>query len=288
LAAGPVFSQQGPEPVLPAELPAELPAGLSAALPAEMPGFGGGFGVNCAIRPLQVVNVAAPVNGIIARVHVKPGQRVRAGDPLVTFDTEIARTDLAMAKARAADASAVEIAGRRSEGLGLRVDRLRVARESRAIPEADYEAAVMERDIALGELAKAEAERRFAQIEAERSRQIVEKSVVRSPVDGTVGEGLIDPGEAPGGDQSIATITVSDPLRVEAYVPTAMVAEFIARPAFHAEIAGGREDLTLDYVSAVADLSSATLSVFFLLHAPDVLPGLDCRIAPLSPAPNGD
>ena len=125
-AAPPALAQQ-------AQATLATPPGLDDALAS------GPFAqsVNCAIRPVQVVNVAAPVNGIIAEVHVKPGQAVRTGDALVTFDTDIARTDLAMAEAKAANTSSVEIAQRRLTGLSRRVERLQKARQSRAISEAD-------------------------------------------------------------------------------------------------------------------------------------------------------
>ena len=248
-------------------------AGLGAAMD---------WGVNCAIRPLRVIEVAAPVNGIIAEVHVRPGQKVRAGDPLVSFDTDIAKIDLAMAEVRAADTSAIEIAERRLQGLNLRAERMTKARESNAVSEADYDAAILERDLAAGELAAAKADLAEAQIEAERNRTALDKAVVRSTVDGTVGEGLIDPGETPSANQPIATITETDPLRIEAYVPTQALAEFIARPSHKAAIAGTLYDVEMDYVSAVADLSSDTVSVFFTLRAAEIIPGLDCSIPPLT------
>ena len=103
-------------------------------------------------------------------------------------------------------------------------------------------------------------------------------------------EGLISPGETPGAEQPIATITVTEPLRIEAYVPTSALAEFILVPAHRVAIAGTVHVVTLDYVSAVADLSSSTVSVFFTLRAPQVIPGLDCTMpqTPLNPAIPGD
>lgn len=275
-----------PAPLAVAEPNAPQAAGASFPPFADLDP-GAGAGLNCAVRPLQVVNVAAPVNGIIAKVHVRPGQTVQAGQLLVSFDTTIAETDLALAEAREKDTSALFMADRKLQGLNAKLARLDQARASRAIPEADYEAAALDRDMAQGELAKARADHDEATIQADRARKVVDISQVHSPVAGTVAEGLIDPGEQPDKDQPIAVITVTDPLRIEAYVPAAELAAFLARPRIQARIGPGLYDLTRDYVASVADVSSGTVSVFFTLHAPQVLPGLDCVIPPLTTAFGG-
>ncbi len=43
--------------------------------------------VACTIQPHDIREFAAPIEGVIAAVHVQPGDRVQTGDPLVTFDT---------------------------------------------------------------------------------------------------------------------------------------------------------------------------------------------------------
>lgn len=262
------LAQQAPTPYDPTPF-AQPWTGVGAG--AEMP-------VSCAVRASREVKVAPPVSGVIETVEVRPGQQVAAGDVLVRFDAALGRAELALAEARAADASARDSAATRVAALQVRLARLERALKSRAISESEVETARLDLDSARGDLARAEAELHLAALEADRVRLGVERSVVRSPVAGTVAEALIDPGEAPDAQQPIATITVTDPLRVEAYVPAAEVPAFIAASDFRARIGGAEHGLDFDYAAPLADVSSSTISVFFTLQAPGLLPGLDCVI----------
>lgn len=243
------------------------------------PGWGGGYtGGSCTIRPLQTVDVVAQVTGVVAQVKVVPGQVVSTGDVIAVFDSDVATADLAVAQARADDRSAIDLAQTRHDGLAQRVARLERAHARRAISTSDLEAARLELDIATGELAQARNRHDLAQLEADRVRIALGKTTILSPVDGQITADLIDPGESPGIDQPIATIIVTDPLRVEVFVPTSELRAFTAQDTHHAMIQGERYALEYDYTSVVADYSSSTVSVFFKLRADDVLPGFDCRI----------
>ncbi len=260
-----------------------------AGLAQQPPGWGApGFAmpVSCAVRALREVRVAAPVGGVIESVEVRPGQQVAAGDVLARFDAGLGRAELALAEARAADTSVRDTAAARIGALTSRLARLERALGSRAVSEAEVETARLDLEIARGDLARAEAELRFAALEADRVRLGVEKSVVRSPVAGTVGEMLIDAGEAPDSQQPIAVVTVTNPLRVEAWVPAAAAPAFLSASDYRARIGGTERVLDFDYAAPMADVSSGTISVFFTLTAPDLLPGLDCTI--IAPPPGGE
>lgn len=251
----------------------------AAAQVTPPPGWPGAApGKSCTIRPLQEVEVVAQVSGVLAQVLVTPGQVVSAGDVIAVFDNDVAVADLAVAQARADDHSAIDLAQTRYDGLALRLERLERAHARQAIATSELEAARLEMDIAAGELAQARQARALAQLEADRVRIALDKTTIYSPVAGQVAAGLIDPGESPRMDQPIATIIVTDPLRVEAFVPTQELREFVAQEAHVATIQGARYALEYDYTSVVADYSSSTVSVFFKLSADDVLPGFDCRI----------
>lgn len=255
---------------------AEKTAGLTP--PAGWADGGAGFGgVPCTISPLQTVDLAAPFAGIIEKVLVKPGQSVAKGDVIAQFDAAAARSELAIAELRAHSTKSLEIAKSRAAGLQKRLDRLTSAQSSRAVPAAELENAQLESDVAAGEVQRENEVILLAKLEADRARILVEKSTVTSPVSGSIGETLIDPGETPG-QAPIATIYVTDPMKIEAYLPTNAVASFLQKTSYHAEIAGKSYAVTLDHRANVADLSSNTLSVFFRISAPDVLPGYDCKI----------
>lgn len=233
--------------------------------------------IPCTISPWQTVELAAPMVGVIERVLVKPGQAIKKGDLIAVFESGTARNDLALAEFKANSTKGLDIARSRLAGLEKRLDRLMAAQSSRAVPAADLENAQLEVDIARGEVLRESDAIAFAELEVQRARHMVNKASVLSPVNGSVGETLIDPGESPG-QEPIATIYVNDPLKIEAYLPTNAVADFLKNSSYSAEIAGKSYPITFDHRANVADLSSNTLSVFFQISAPDVLPGFDCKV----------
>lgn len=238
--------------------------------------------MNCAIRPMSVVEIAAPGPGVVREVRVKPGQEVKEGDVLAIFDQDVAAAELALAEARAADTSAYDAAMIRLSGLKKKLERLDQARLRRAISEAEFESAELELAAAEGEVAKQDAALNLAELEAERARAVLSKATVTSPVDGIVGEDPIDPGESPS-SKPIVTLYVVKPLRVETYVPTLQLPVFLAKGDFAVIVSGNQAEpvpVALDHVSQVADLSSDTQSVFFLLDTPGVLPGYKCQMVP--------
>lgn len=243
---------------------------------SEKLGAGANF-VPCTISPWQTVNLAAPMVGVIERVLVTRGQAIKKGDLIAEFESGTARNDLALAEFKAGSTKGLDIARSRLAGLEKRLDRLTAAQSSRAVPAADLENAQLEVNVAKGEVLRETDAIAFAQLEVTRARHVLEKARVFSPVTGNVGETLIDPGETPG-QEPIATIYVIDPLKIEAYLPTNFVADFLKNTSYTAEIAGKSYPITFDHRASVADLSSNTLSVFFRISAPDVLPGLDCKI----------
>ncbi|TAG20459.1 MAG: HlyD family efflux transporter periplasmic adaptor subunit [Rhodobacterales bacterium] len=243
----------------------------------------GNVPVNCAIRPLQVVELAAPFAGVVRKVFVRPGQQVAAGDPIAEFDDDLTRASYEAALARTTLSAALEATRRQKEALARKVERLRSGVERRIVSQADLEAAELELAQAEGAVGRELDLLQMARIEAEQAKIALDKAVVVSPVAGQIGEDLIDQGEAPT-QKPIAVIYVNDPLRVEAFVPTAGLAAFLARDNFEIVINGNFAQpvpVTLDYVSQVADLSSNSQSVYFILDAPGMIPGYQCVIPPL-------
>jgi RND family efflux transporter MFP subunit len=243
----------------------------------------GNVPVNCAIRPLQVVELAAPFAGVVRKVFVRPGQQVAAGDPIAEFDDDLTRASYEAALARTTLSAALEATRRQQEALSRKVDRLRSGVERRVVSQADLEAAELELAQAEGAVGRELDLLQMAKIEADQAKIALDKALVVSPVAGQIGEDLIDQGEAPT-QKPIAVIYVNDPLRVEAFVPTAGLAAFLARDRFEIVVNGDFAKpvpVTLDYVSQVADLSSNSQSVYFILDAPGMIPGYQCVIPPM-------
>lgn len=276
-AAGLLLLALAAEPVQ-AQSPTGMPADFSDYLP-------GGMGpnsadINCTIKPLQMVDISSQVRGIAKEVLVRPGQLVEPGQPLVALDTEIAAAEARLAEAKAEADATLQSTIINRDGLKTKTERLKKAMEKKAVSVADYEAAALELALATNAVHREEQLLRVARLEYEKTKLLIDKSTIRSPVKGMVGENLIDPGESVS-DKPIATIFVTQPKRVEAFIPAQKLAKVLDQETFAIQI-DGREGaavpVELDYVSQLADLTSNTVSAFFTLTADDVLPGSKCRL----------
>ncbi len=90
--------------------PPPVPVQVAVAERRDVPRVIGSIGT---VQALRTVAVKSQVDGVLAQIHFKEGDDVRAGDPLVTLDRRpfenslnIARADLANAEATAAQARA--------------------------------------------------------------------------------------------------------------------------------------------------------------------------------------
>lgn len=239
------------------------------------------FQISCVIRPLQTVEINSGIDGVVAEVFVRPGDRISKGAPLARLDNDLAKAELNVAEARAASGTRISAADLRFKALQRTEQRLATARARRAVSQADYDAAKLALDDAQAQLNLAIEDQRLAKIEADRFRVLFEKSMITSPVTGIVGEDLVDPGEGTTG-RALATIFVNQPLRVEAFVPAQQIDNFLARDTFKI-VVNGRQDaplsIELDYAAQGADLASNTIGVFFKLENDAVRPGSKCYIA---------
>lgn len=102
-----------------------FPVRMSAQAPVEV----------VAARPYVL---AAPVNGVISRIHVVPNATVKKGDPLISFDSLKLGNDLQLAKDQVAVARArAERANSEAFGDAARAREIAVTRAELELAEAD-------------------------------------------------------------------------------------------------------------------------------------------------------
>ena len=234
--------------------------------------------LNCAIRPLRVVEVASPVDGVVAEVLVAPGDRVAPGQPLAVLDDRLLRADLAVAEAFAGATAALATAETRRIGAAAREARLAIGRDRGAVNQSDYDEAALSLALAIDEVSQEEERLRLADAERARIEAQLDLSTIRARVAGIIGEDLIDPGEGTRA-RAIATIYVTDPLRVEVFVPAAQLSDVLGQDSHEITVEERASvPVRLDYAAPLADVASNTISVFFFLEDPDILPGARCRL----------
>jgi multidrug resistance efflux pump len=192
----------------------------------------------------NTVQVGSLLGGRVATVHVREGDVVHAGQPLVTFETDLRDLEIAQQRALVTQARA-ELAkvrrGPREEELrqaqinwqSAETDRKRyeVLLRSGAISQRDYDVTQVKaatahetllaaqrggrlEDVAAAEAALAQAEEHLAFLE----RQHRELAVI-APATGVVETFDLRPGDLAAANQPVATLLEPDQIWVRVYVP---------------------------------------------------------------------
>lgn len=239
--------------------------------------------VACLIAPYEVIELASPVEGIVAEVLVNRGDRVSAGQIVARLDATVERVALDAAKARAHNHTALAGARARLEFLedaAIRNEQL-AARNS--IARSTAQEARMEAETARQQVLGAEMDLQIAAIDLEAARARLDQKILRSPIDGLVTARDVSVGEFRDGRSQILTIARLDVLRVEAFIPISyfprLALDQIVTIQPEAPI-GGRHAARITVIDQVFDAASATLGIVMDLPNPELsLPaGLRCTV----------
>lgn len=210
---------------------------------------------DCLLEPQMVVNLSSPVTGVISKVKVDRGDKVRKGEVVVQLHAEV---EQAMVRLNRAQVEFGKITVSRNQELFAQ----------RLISEQEKDEIELSSKVSELELAAARA-------------HLKQKSIV-APISGIVVERMMDPGEYVGEDP-ILKIARLDPLYVEAVLPRERFGS--VRPKMVAEVelsepVGGLHKAEVTVVDQVIDAASGTFGVRLTLpNSGNAIPaGLRCRI----------
>lgn len=237
----------------------------------------------CVIEPEQVVKLASPVVGVIARLDVDRGDVVRKGQIVGKLEDGVETASLALARARATNDSTVKSAEARLSFLQRKLTRIDLLHGKSISTLAALQEAEAEAKVAEQQLKEAELAREVAGLEVRHVEEVVNQRMLRSPITGVVIERLLVPGEYRNEQSPILTLAQIDQLRVEVIVPTARYGEI--RVGSRAEVrpeppVGGAYSATVTVVDKVLDAASGTFGVRLALPNPDLLlpAGIRCKV----------
>jgi RND family efflux transporter MFP subunit len=238
---------------------------------------------DCVIEPQQIVRLASPVVGVIARLDVDRGDIVRQDQIVGKLEDGVEAARLALARARATNEHIVKTAEARLRFLRRKYTRLNALYGKNVSSLAALEEAETEAEVAEQQLRDAEMNQVFAKLEVRQAEEVLKQRTLRSPIDGVVVERLLVPGEYRNEQSPILTLAQIDPLRVEVFVPTAYFGQIhtgskaIVRPE---DPIGGSHTATTTVVDQVHDAASSTFGVRLALPNPELrLPaGIRCKI----------
>lgn len=254
--------------------PPASPRSSSSAAAAARP-------LGCLIEPDRIADVGTQVVGLVSALHVDRGDRVRAGQRLLSMAADVERANVGVAERRArvdADVRAAEVSLVMAQQKMHRADSLVT---QNFISEQALEVARGENELAVQKLRQAQSQREIWGQERRVAEAQLALRTVRSPFDGVVAERFVNLGERVE-DRPLMRVAVIDPLRVELMVPTSQYGSVSTgdRIPIQPELPGAEPVLaTVTHVDRVLDAASNSFRVRLKLPNPQhKLPaGLRCK-----------
>ena len=247
------------------------------------PGVAGEF--DCVIEPRQVLELRAPIEGLIERIRVDRGDLVRRGQELAVLDSSVDRASAAMARHRSQMEGAIRSGESRVEFSSRKFDRAQNLQTQNFVSAQARDEAATEKRLAESEFLDAKDNRRLAELELQRQMEIIRLKTILSPINGVVVERLLHPGEfaeAGVGRKPILKLAELDVLHVEVLLPVEAYGRvkrgmdvFVAP-----EIpAGARYSAKVTVIARLVDAASGTFGVRMELRNPQHrLPaGIRCK-----------
>lgn len=232
---------------------------------------------DCLMDPAQVVEVGSPVTGVVDGVLVGRGDAVEEGQVLARLDSTLEQATVELLRTRAQSTRMIDTQNEQLAMLSRRLERMQTLRDRAIATEDALDQVTAEYLSAQSLLNEAELNRDIALKELARAEAALSLREIRSPLDGIVLERAVAGGEYIGQDDHLMEIVQLDPLHVEAFLPVRMFGEVAPgdratiRPAPPLE---GEYEAEVQVVDRVFDAASGTFRVRLVLPNPEgALPG---------------
>lgn len=239
--------------------------------------------LDCVMEPKSTIELASPEEGVIDEVLMQRGDLVKKDQVVAKLDMRLERLGLELARLRAKGRTDILSGKAQLDFRKREVSRIGELHRSNMASSRDYDTAEIEERLAQLALEKAELEHQIAQVEHNRARELLDRYLIRSPVDGVVVDVTMSPGEYAYEQTAVMTIAEIDPLNVEVFVPVdryGTIAVDMTAQVRPREPVGGNYRARVSVVDRVFDAASGTFGVRLELPNPDYnLPaGLRCRV----------
>jgi len=241
---------------------------------------------DCVIEPRQTVDVRAAVEGLVDQVMVDRGDRVRAGQVLLALDAGVEKSNLELARYRAAMGGTLKSAQSRAEYAQLKLQRREKLADGQFISQQDRDEAAAEKRLADAEVVQAQENQRVAVLEQARAAEQLRLRTLKSPFNGVVVERMVNPGDlADNRDlrKPLLRIAELSTLHVEVLLPVAGLRKL--QPGMALEVtpeapAGSKLNAKVKTLDPVVDVGSGTFRARLELPNPDLKlqAGITCKV----------
>ena len=240
---------------------------------------------DCLIEARQQIEIRSPVEAIIESIHVSRGDFVAKGAVIAMLQSGPERAALELAKSRARAQGEIKVAEARLELSRKKLGRAEGLFEQKFISANARDEARADFELATEELRRVRENQRLAELEAQRSGEVLALRTIRSPFSGVVVEVLLKPGEfgAITFKDPIMKLAEINPLNVEVVLPVGHYGKIRAgqRATVMPETPiGGRFETVVKVIDRVIDAASGTFGVRLELPNPKhaIPAGVRCRV----------
>ena len=251
--------------------------------------------LECLVEPRQVVELKAPVDGLISRITVDRGDFVKKDQVLVELDAGVDRSRLDLARYKSAMDSNIKAAALRAEFSSKKLDRENGLYQRNFVSAHERDEAETGKSLAEAELLEAKDNKKLAQLEVHNYEELLRLKTLRSPFKGVVMERARHPGEVTvGGNDTkpILKLAEVDPLYVEVMAPASALGKVAVGDKITValdEPVGQQVTARVQVIDPVIDAASGTLGIRLELPNPNnrIPPGIHCRADFTSVADSG-
>jgi RND family efflux transporter MFP subunit len=239
---------------------------------------------DCLIEARQSIDVRSPVEGVIESIRVQRGDSVKKGTLLATLSSGPERAALDMALSRAGMEGEIKSAEARVELSRKKWERADELQKKNFVSANARDEAQAEYRLAIEQLRAANENRRLAELDMNRAREVLAQRSIKSPVNGMVVEVMLRPGELMSSNQKdpIMKLVEIDPLNVELVLPLSQFNKIkVGQRAevFPEEPVGGNHSARVEIVDRMVDAASGTFGVRLRLPNPGnrIPAGVKCK-----------
>lgn len=238
---------------------------------------------DCVLESKSTIELQSAEDGILDRVLVQRGDRVKKGAVVARLDSKQEALIAERARIRAEGETGVRSARAQAEYRRKEFERMADLKDSNSIPQREFATAEVESRLAEIAVDTAVMEQAMAEVEYQQAKNHLDRRSIRSPVEGIVVDVTMYPGEYVHEQATMMTIAEVNPLYVEMFMPVAeydKVSKGMAAEVRPEEPLGGLYKAEVAVVDNVFDAASRTFRVRLILPNEDYkLPaGLRCSV----------
>jgi RND family efflux transporter MFP subunit len=238
---------------------------------------------SCLVDANQIVKLSSSIQGTIAKIHVKRGDHVKAGQVVAELESEVEQAFYEAAELRANSDVLIQAKAAELVSAERKLDRQRQLAAKVVASAQQLEEAETAAEVAKYAVEQAKLEKKLAANEARRMKATIERRTVRSSVNGVVTKVDLHEGEFADPAVTLAVIAEIRPLLVEIFL--SIEAYPLIMPGMPAQIRlqepiGGTVDSRIVTKDPQIDSASGTFRVtLYLPNTDEAIPaGIRCSV----------